>query len=1271
MSELEQLRQWREASPSTRQLKNGWVDAANELHVFVDGTKLPYLDSAEARGAPGSLVLHLRDGDADYELIAAVEPRGLHVHALDRLWSQRAIVPRFEPQGAVSVRQWLPVTALGLTWLLEAGLDPARCFERDSEGGVHFSQIPGFPLASRTFTVPGGTLEEVGLTGWPAHPPQWRAPWHVEAGSLESSVSIAAMTPSLSGLREAMRAGVRGWELSPDRQGSVWLALVEGSAVSALEADAVTFVEVQPNRRATSTGTRQKRAQKTDSVLVIDADPHAARVWVDRTTLLRDTGPKRVPLPPHLTSRHPFGDWFVHSLATEAPAAAEPAMSAEARLARLSKLAEAVVRDTVCGVDHYLEHQQERSGDLEVAVVQPVGAGKFDRRPSQATAVTLRLTSSGTSSWEAKAGTGVKLELSAAAAAGAGFLLSSSNERPISLAFVVDMRGHETQLACVASTASAERRAPVCVAQELLHVGLLSWAHPWVTPGTTDLIRDVVGCLSIEAARTAALRFYDALLPFVGAFVASVLTSPRAMQVAFQDDDDASHEDLAAWGADTAATVVFEGWGVAPLWQQSEIPDLPVVRPRDLRERVRKAMEAGIKGTPAEGVLLRIQPPEANGPRFLLDAYYAGHHAVVVDGRPGMSYGPLGLSGQLDGHEAVEASAYFEGTYVVGDSALPVERLIWRASPAFALTRARLDGVLEGAARSRLPWAVAAERHLRELAEQLTAEASAQRAARLAVLERFAGVSALAGLMPAIRDWFLRAPSHELTVERLARLGVANAALQRSLLEAMAEATTSKVVQPPGPGEPVRDAKPTAPRERVSPAPPSTFQASAQQLASAAEPSVGYAPAQPALAPRAAPQPPGLPIGTTVSLASLGLPNAVNLKLSGPRSREGLVDLVLINLRPSPKGRGMRATEADLVFYNQLRHRSGAISLKREPSDSSYKAGAQIDLDLIDPKHRVAVGLFVYSERSAGPALKAFKGLSLTLHPSGQSGREGLSVGDKDGAGLAIDCDALLLLEFFNEGGEWRVESRLDALPQGGLASVCQRFGIAVDSPASQPAASPEGPQPTQAARPAGSQPAPAPRPAPPPQPALTELELGDTGRLEGYGITETLSLTLECDNVPDGADFELAAVRLYPTGGTFRAKATTDLVFFGAQRSRDGAVACEAQTVARRGKAAMVIALDRLAPNTRLAVAFFLYSKGPVDHSLGRTGGVKVTLRGKADTRPVLTLPIPTSHFKTADAVELLQLSNEGGAWTLRMTGERLASGGIGSICGHYGVPV
>ena len=783
MSELGWLCAWLRDSPGTRRLRNGWIDESGELHIFTEdgGRPGPGVTVAQDRGILGScqVTLEVRDGVHSDTQTVQVPNDALHRHALEQLWSSRAIVPRFEPSTSPRVLRWLPLTAQGLQWLLEAGLDPASCLEHGPDGRVCLAQIPGMPLSSRTFLAEHGTLEEALLSGWPAELPPWRAPWYVDGSSQHGSVRVAAVSRQLG--REAMRAGARGVEFQPDEAPRAWIALVDGGAPHPLDAEAVTFVEVALGRRPGAAGARPERALKSDSRLVIDADPHAARLWIDGFALGTGGAARKVPLPPGLTSRFPFGDWFVHSLASEA---SSPNPSREARLGGLARAAEAAVNDVICGVDDYYEQQTERSGAVKVVLSHPIGAAAGDLgRAIQGALRTLRLASQSASVF-APALRGLrgedKLELSTPATTGAGFLRSSASGRHIRFAVVVDLRGFETQLACVASVTSSPPLPPVCVAQEVLHVGLFHWARPWLRDDSRDIIADALQSLSHDEARVAATRFHEALLAVVGAFVTSVLTSPEAIRIALHEADGV---ELAAWGPDSVVTVLLDGWGVAPLWQHRELRDLPLIDARTIGGALWDAVRAGTAGTKAEGVEVRVQPPEPHGTRYLRDAYDGDYHAVTPN-RPGVGYGPLGFSAVIDGQQVFDSADYFTGNKV-GDPSLDDVRLQWRPSAAFVRAKVASHGALEGVGRPRLPWAVAAEQALLGLVAQETAAAAARRAERQAMLKPFEGHPGLAGAWPALSDWLLRAEPHALKEAPLERLGVSSEALRRSVSAAL------------------------------------------------------------------------------------------------------------------------------------------------------------------------------------------------------------------------------------------------------------------------------------------------------------------------------------------------------------------------------------------------------------------------------------------------------------------------------------------------------
>jgi stress response protein SCP2 len=169
---------------------------------------------------------------------------------------------------------------------------------------------------------------------------------------------------------------------------------------------------------------------------------------------------------------------------------------------------------------------------------------------------------------------------------------------------------------------------------------------------------------------------------------------------------------------------------------------------------------------------------------------------------------------------------------------------------------------------------------------------------------------------------------------------------------------------------------------------------------------------------------------------------------------------------------GKVRSDADMVFYNQPRHPSGAATLETAPDSGTLR----VALPAVPAD--VAKILLAVSVHDA--TLDGVTDLHLTVEDAG--GAAALRFDVTDTAGLA----AVVLGELYRRGGAWK----LRAVGQGwsaGLEGLAAAYGITVDAP--EPPEPPESPAPP-AAAPAAPMAPPAPpaapmAPAAPPAPPM------------------------------------------------------------------------------------------------------------------------------------------------------------------------------------------
>jgi tellurium resistance protein TerD len=771
-----QLAEWLKAGIGSRSLCNGWVDHAGELHLWSENDRLRYVSQ---RQNGNELLLSIeaveQSGQNVRSLQLAVTLRAsmLHLHPLESFWSQRAFVPAFASGYVADLQGPWPVSALGLKWLTDAQLSMEQAVVtelRDDTLKASFLPVTGWPLSERTFTAGAGTLERVALRSWPNQLPQWKTRWHIEADQHGGPVDVWDVAAHAHSLGEVGRRRVRSAELHPDTAAPVWVALTSSAAQCVLP-EALSVFCAKPSRRRPAHTRASRPVDRPNSLLVVDADRFAARVWLDRVAVLRSMLPQMVPHSPHVATRLPYGDWFVHHGAADALRAPEAAAEIDTRARQVSAAAEMAASDVISGIDHYLDVADHSSGKLELAVSIPAGCGHQARnQASRGPIGQLQPVTSSVLVWTEpplQLGAEASYELSTAAMAAAGSLVSCSRQRGLVVACVIDMRGDETHLVCIAEAPFGS--APVVLAQERLSVGLLTWAHAWFDDSHGgDLLGQAMNALSSGRASGAAVPFYQAIAQAAGTFIGLTLASHAAMAALFQSAHQLNGllEPGAAWGELSQVNIILDGWGFMPLWVGSPLP--PAVVNRHLRVLV-DAANLAMKGSPADGTLVQVSRPTSQGPRYLLDAYYAGRLPLTM-GAPGGSHGPVGAEANWAGGR-VEPSSMFDGTTVDGlNPQMP--NVQWRLAPLFTHVTSQATPLTDVAARGRAPWAVIFERALMESVRHINELAIAAEASQPDALARIAPEPRLAPHLFVLRQHLRQNPPSTLTMRALRKLGV-------------------------------------------------------------------------------------------------------------------------------------------------------------------------------------------------------------------------------------------------------------------------------------------------------------------------------------------------------------------------------------------------------------------------------------------------------------------------------------------------------------------
>ena len=1025
-----QLRDWLRALNVDRALKNGWVDDQGELHVWSEADQVSYVGGGDDSVPDFALVLDAveRTGRdvTEVRVYVPMAEVDLHVHPVERLWSSKALLPKFESVTLIAHRGPWPVTVQGARWLHESGHLIDHVIELDVRDGVLVAtlrQVHGCPLSKRTFYASTGTLTEVPLRSWPTELPQWHTPWHIEPSHDDGAFVVGNVTLRFEELSDRDEAASAGTSLPADWAGGVWVSLRENGAGHE-DGPAMSVFLVVPTRRKAA-GTRGGRPVfRSSSLLVIDADRHAARVWMDRTAMFKAGPPRAVPHSPYVAARHPNGDWFVHGSAAGSVVAQSSAVTPELRLDRLHEATEAATFSTVCGVDYYLDSAEDRSGKVEVAVAVPAGnmhqaATKAARR----TLGTLALAAPDVALWTTPIPDGEdQLELSTAALEAAGALLACSYERPLMMVFFVDMRGGETYLACVATVADRDDHPPLVLAQERLQVGLLNWARPWVEQLSCDcdIVQQASSRLSNSEAMDAANAFYLSVAAAVGVFVGSVLASKRAMDMLRQHSSSPAAVDDVSWGPDVLATVVLDGWGFAPLWPKRDGGGLPPTTLRRIREKVLESAKADLEATPGAEAELRVVMPNPHGPRYLLDAYYAGW-LPVTKCVAGATYGPVGAAGRGDVSGAVERGALYDGVEIDGG----IRRTLgfsWEPTPSLVALGVASTVLSDESARNRLPWAVLAERRIQERMTSETEPLVFRLDERRAAFDRLELDPAFRRYVRLLKTGVRDLPLRELTVEKLLDVGVSSPRHRLGILA---------ILNPESRGEPAVKPRQPANKPAVPPRP------------APAPPPAVPSPRGPPQATQTAAHTVALAVGDCGTLESYGLGSDLEFEVKCNRLPNVELEAALVVLHPQGK-RFKARTEGDLIYFGARRHESGAIDMDESVNDGVRgTVKARIHLELLPIDTRIAVVIFLYTANGEATSFAGSSGVGFKLRNQPDRSSGACLTGQPDPA-FSPDADCIALIEFYRENGRWCFALVASPVVPGGLAGACLSFGVPV-----------------------------------------------------------------------------------------------------------------------------------------------------------------------------------------------------------------------------------
>ncbi|MET0864880.1 MAG: TerD family protein [Nakamurella sp.] len=214
------------------------------------------------------------------------------------------------------------------------------------------------------------------------------------------------------------------------------------------------------------------------------------------------------------------------------------------------------------------------------------------------------------------------------------------------------------------------------------------------------------------------------------------------------------------------------------------------------------------------------------------------------------------------------------------------------------------------------------------------------------------------------------------------------------------------------------------------------------------------------------PVPPGTMVGMTAMTKGANLPvtaTSVRAVLSwadGPQIPDVDVSALLLT------GQGRVRSDDDFVFYNQPRHKSGAVTHGGKSTAGRRQTDViTVDLGAVEPE----IDSVLIAASADGGNFGSVPGLALTL------------INDQGGAQLAIfeitDAStetAFVFGELYRRAGGWKFR----AVGQGydsGLAGLAADFGISVQQEPAPTANEPVTPAPSRAAEPPAARAAPSP----------------------------------------------------------------------------------------------------------------------------------------------------------------------------------------------------
>ncbi|MDO5297696.1 MAG: TerD family protein [bacterium] len=149
------------------------------------------------------------------------------------------------------------------------------------------------------------------------------------------------------------------------------------------------------------------------------------------------------------------------------------------------------------------------------------------------------------------------------------------------------------------------------------------------------------------------------------------------------------------------------------------------------------------------------------------------------------------------------------------------------------------------------------------------------------------------------------------------------------------------------------------------------------------------------------------------------------------------------------------AAEEDFVFYGNMRHRSGSVEhlgdkLISNSGDDTEEI--RVDLDTVPAAvERIAFTLTLYDDKSAQPSFAQVRSAYIRI----MNAANGQEILRYDLNGQLSSETAIVIGELYRYKGEWKF-SVIDSGFNGGLAALCQSFGIIVCDDEATPETQPE-----------------------------------------------------------------------------------------------------------------------------------------------------------------------------------------------------------------------